>query len=85
MLYKAHNTHKDNNVVSYMENHKLDFIIAVPNDEKPEFLKDHYVLRRKAVDMAIPLVMNLQVAKMFVQAIDHVSWDDLKIEPWNQY
>jgi carbamoyl-phosphate synthase large subunit len=85
MLYKAHNPHKANNVVAFMENKKLDFVIAIPNDEKPEFVKDHYILRRKAVDMAIPLVMNLQVAKLFVQAINHVTKDDLKIEAWNHY
>jgi carbamoyl-phosphate synthase large subunit len=85
MLYKAHNVHKGNNVVSYIENQKLDLVIAVPNDQKPEFVQDHYILRRTAVDMAIPIVMNLQVAKLFVQAISHVDKKDLKVEPWDQY
>lgn len=85
MLYKAHNPHKNNNVGAFMEGRKLDLVIAVPNDEKPEIVEDHYILRRKAVDMAVPLVMNLQVAKLFVQAINNVDQDDLKVEAWNDY
>jgi carbamoyl-phosphate synthase large subunit len=68
-----------------MELGKLDFVIAVPNDEKPEYVEDHYLLRRKAIDLAIPLVMNLQVAKLFVQTIEHVKKDDLAIECTDSY
>jgi len=85
MLFKAHNPHKKNNVATFMELGKLDFVIAIPNDERPEYVEDHYLLRRKAVDLAIPLVMNLQVAKLFVQAIEHVKKDELKAECWNDY
>ncbi|MBI1969975.1 carbamoyl-phosphate synthase (glutamine-hydrolyzing) large subunit, partial [Candidatus Woesearchaeota archaeon] len=85
MIYKAHNMHKENNVATYMEQGKLDFVIAAPNPEEGKFSKDHYVLRRKAVDHGIPLVVNLQVAKLFVRALANKKLEDLKIKEWGEY
>ncbi|MCD6108494.1 MAG: carbamoyl-phosphate synthase (glutamine-hydrolyzing) large subunit [Thermoplasmata archaeon] len=85
MLLKAHNIHKKNNVLSYMEKGLIDLVIAVPDPEKPNFSKDHYILRRKAVDLSIPLVTNLQLAKLFVQAINNVKLNNLKVKSWDEY
>ena len=87
MIYKAHNPEKENNVVNYMQQRKLDLVISVPNPEQPSFSPDHYVMRRKAVDLSIPLLMNLQVAKIFVQALHRLRKNglELKTKAWDEY
>ena len=85
MIYKAHNLHKEKNVANYMEKRKLDFVISVPNPEDCKFSPDHYTLRRKAVDLAIPLVTNLQLAKIFVQSIARCNVEGLQAKAWSEY
>ncbi len=85
MIFKAHDKDKANNVEKYMEQRKLDLVISVPNPEEATFSMDHHVIRRKAVDLAIPLFMNLQVAKLFVQSIARFKKEDLEIKSWEEY
>ena len=57
-----------------------DFVEKVIASEKPDG-----ILRRTAVDFSIPLLTNLQVAELFVQALAHKSMADLQIKHWAEY
>jgi hypothetical protein len=42
-------------------------------------------MRRQAIDLNIPLVTNVQIAKLVVETMKHYTVDDLAIEPWSSY
>jgi carbamoyl-phosphate synthase large subunit len=46
---------------------------------------DSYIIRRCAVDYSIPLVNNVQIAKLFIAAIAKRSIEDLEIKSWDEY
>jgi carbamoyl-phosphate synthase large subunit len=67
-----------------MEEGKIDLVINIPkNNEKMELDSDYFI-RRKAIDLNIPLITNIQVAKRFVKAI-YYSKDKLEVKSWSEY
>jgi carbamoyl-phosphate synthase large subunit len=76
---------KDPNVIDYLENGKIDLVINIPKNYQEEELTNDYIIRRKAVDFAIPLFTNLQLARRFVEAISHKSIKDLQIKSWKEH
>ncbi|XP_061463660.1 carbamoyl-phosphate synthase [ammonia], mitochondrial isoform X3 [Rhineura floridana] len=48
----------------------IDLVINLPNNNT-KFVRDNYLIRRTAVDSGISLLTNLQVAKLFTEAIKH--------------
>jgi carbamoyl-phosphate synthase large subunit len=76
---------KEPNALSYMSDGKIDLVINIPKNVEKEELDNDYLIRRKAVDLNIPLITNLQLAKRFVEAIHQTTLDDLKIKSWHEY
>ena len=76
---------KEPNALSYMSGGKIDLVINIPKNVEKEELDNDYLIRRKAVDLNIPLITNLQLAKRLVEAIHQTSLDDLKIKSWHEY
>jgi carbamoyl-phosphate synthase large subunit len=76
---------KEPNALSYLSDGKIDLVINIPKNIEKEELDNDYLIRRKAVDLNIPLITNLQLAKRFVKAIHKTSLDDLKIKSWHEY
>ena len=74
------------NIREYLTGNKLDLIINVPESRsrQPE-MTDGYLIRRKAADFAIPLITNLQLARLFVESISAKKMDDLEVRAWNEY
>jgi carbamoyl-phosphate synthase large subunit len=83
MVYKAHNAHKDNNVLSLMDKRLLDFVVVIPNTQRKEEVTDGYRIRRKAVDHAIPLLTDVNIARLFINALTNT--ESLKIKAWDEY
>jgi len=85
-IEKVFRPHKniEPNIQTYMEDGKIDLVINIPkNNEKAELDSDYFI-RRKAIDLNIPLITNIQVAKRFVKAI-HYSKESLAIKSWAEY
>ena len=83
-LHKVHEP-SEPNIRDYIAQKKIDFVISIPNpDKKVEFDSD-YALRRMAVDFSVPLLTNLQIAELFIQAIAAKGLSDLKIKHWGEY
>jgi len=85
MVYKAHNVHKKDNVISMMDSRDIDFVINIPSIEKKEVVTDGYHIRRKAVDYAIPLITDVNIARLFIDAIYNLGLDDLRVKSWEEY
>jgi carbamoyl-phosphate synthase large subunit len=84
MVHKMHEK-KTPNVSELITEKKLDLVISIPNPLKQIDLDLNYDLRRTAVDHSIPLITNLQVAKLFTESITKKKFDDLEIKAWDEY
>ncbi len=76
---------KEPNVLTYLQDRKIDLVINIPKSLEEEELENDYLIRRKAVDFNIPLLTNAQVAKLFVESISKKKMDDLEIKEWGEY
>ncbi|MCK4835705.1 MAG: carbamoyl phosphate synthase large subunit, partial [Candidatus Aminicenantes bacterium] len=76
---------KEPNALSYLRDGKIDFVINIPENIEKEELDNDYLIRRKAIDMNVSLITNLQLAKRFVEALSRTSIDDLKVKSWDEY
>jgi carbamoyl-phosphate synthase large subunit len=84
MVHKIHEEKKPN-VSDLLGSRRLDLIISMPKDYGDIGTGDTYIIRRCAVDYSIPLVNNVQIAKLFIAAIAKRSIEDLEIKSWDEY
>jgi carbamoyl-phosphate synthase large subunit len=73
------------NIMTYLNEGKFDLIINIPKSSEKYELDNDYLIRRKAVDMNITLITNVQVAKRFIKAFRRFREDDLLIKRWDEY
>jgi len=73
------------NVVDYLSDGKIDLVINIPKNYQEEELTNDYLIRRKAVDFAVPLITNIQLAQRFVEALSRKRMEDLQIKSWAEY
>ncbi len=69
----------------YLKERSIDLVINIPRNYSHEELTAGYQIRRRAVDMNIPLITNLQVARLMVKTMAKYEVDDLKIKSWDEY
>ncbi|NBV76810.1 carbamoyl-phosphate synthase (glutamine-hydrolyzing) large subunit [bacterium] len=60
---------KELDVGTLIESGELDLIINIPTHIYTDHIRDGFIIRRKAVDMNIPLITNRQLAEAFVTAL----------------
>ena len=76
---------KEPNVINHITNKKIDLIINIPKNAQVEELDNDYIIRRKAIDINIPLITNIKFAKRFVEAIKDIKLERLKVKSWDEY
>ena len=74
-----------NNVMRMIAGHQFDLIINVQKNHTTREVTNGYRIRRAAVDHNIPLITNARLASAFIDAICHVSEEDVKIKSWQEY
>lgn len=72
-------------VLSVMESGEVDLVINIPKNSEKLELDTDYLIRRRAVDLNIPLITNIQFAKRFVKALRIYGLENLPIKSWNEY
>ena len=68
----------------------IDMVINIPMPTTVEekfriIIEDEYKIRRMAVDYNIPVIINLQLAKAVVDAIENVRKKKVEIKSLNEY
>lgn len=82
-VYKLHQRQKPN-VLELLNSGELDLIINIQERAlKPS--QDGFQVRRKAIDMNIPLITNRQLAEAFVMAFAETREKPLAIRSWQEY
>jgi len=64
---------------------RLDLIINVSTGYHRKELTDGYIVRRRATDVGIPLITNLQLADLFVKSIAAKQPGDLRPRAYDEY
>jgi len=76
---------KHPNVIDSLVEGKIDLVINIPKNYQERELTNDYLIRRKASDLAIPLITNIQLAQRFVDAVSRKGLGDLTIKSWAMY
>ena len=91
-LYKLHEMPQEPNIKTYLLKEKIDLVITINDFDYKKPIKadslevdDDYMLRRNAVDLHVPILTDLQTARLFVRAISKYTLKDLLILPWDWY
>jgi carbamoyl-phosphate synthase large subunit len=61
----------------------VDFVINIPREYDQFGRPDGYLIRRHAVDLGVPLVTDLQLARAIVEALRWRKPADLDVAAWN--
>ena len=77
--------HQEPSILTYMSEGKIDLVINIPKTAEKVELDSDYIIRRKAVDLNIPLLTNIQIAKRFVKALNQYSPLQLQVKSWDEY
>jgi len=72
-------------ILSYLANGNIDLAINIPKSAEKVELDSDYIIRRKAIDLNIPLITNIQFAKRFIKALKRYKVSDLSIKSWDEY
>ena len=87
VLHKV-SENKSPNILDYLDGkneEKLQLVINIPTAFTKEELEDEYIIRRKAADYGIPLITNLQLARLFAEAIAAIKPEELEVKAWDEY
>jgi len=72
-------------VLDAMTGGDVDLIVNIPNNYSRTSVTDGYLIRRKSVDLNIPLITNVQVAGIVAEALTRYGVEDLKIASVDEY
>ena len=72
-------------VLSVLDDRIVDLIINIPGESGTSSLESDYMIRRKAIDLNISLITNIDFAKRYVRAIHKYSSQQLEIKSWDEY
>jgi carbamoyl-phosphate synthase large subunit len=89
-LYKVHEYGMEPNIMSCLQNGRIDMVINIPlpttvEEKFKTIMEDEYKIRRMAVDYNIPVIINLELAKAVINAIENVRLKKTEIKSLNEY
>lgn len=76
---------KEPSILTYLSEGKIDLVINIPKTAEKVELDSDYIIRRKAVDLNIPLLTNIQIAKRFIKALKQYKPIELPVKSWDEY
>jgi len=85
VLYKVKEPERKPNIIDYLREGKINLVINIPSsltlEKYAEMLKDEYIIRRKAVELGIPVIVNPQTAYYLVRGIIWLRNNVYKMAP----
>jgi carbamoyl-phosphate synthase large subunit len=73
------------NALELIAARRVDLVINIPKSSGETELHNDYLIRRKAADLGIPLMTNIQLAQRFVEALSKKPLLELQIKSWQEY
>ncbi|MFX0076730.1 MAG: carbamoyl phosphate synthase large subunit, partial [Candidatus Hermodarchaeota archaeon] len=89
-LYKVHEYGMEPNIMSCLQNGRIDMVINIPlpttvEEKFKTIMEDEFKIRRMAVDFNIPVLINLELAEAVINAIENVRLKNVRIKSLNEY
>ncbi|HKW05025.1 MAG TPA: carbamoyl-phosphate synthase (glutamine-hydrolyzing) large subunit, partial [Nitrososphaerales archaeon] len=85
VLYKISEKNRKPNISDYLADRKLDLIINIPSsmalEKFADMQEDEYKIRRKAVELGIPVLTNLENIEVFVKGLSWLRTREITISP----
>jgi carbamoyl-phosphate synthase large subunit len=73
------------NIKTMLERKEFGLVINIPKNNHERELKNDYLIRRMAVDLDIPLIANIKLARQFVDAMKWHREKGAEIKSWESY
>ncbi len=83
-LYRPYDEEKPM-VLDYLAEGKVDLVINIPKTTEKIELDSDYLVRRKAIDLNIPLITNIQIAQRFIKALLQFDVESYEVKGWSEY
>ena len=89
VVYKISEPQRKPNIADLLYEHKINFIVNVPSTSTVEkyvgMLYDEYQIRRKAVELGIPVLTTTELADSFVKTLEWLRNNETTKKPLEQY
>ncbi|MFC1755614.1 carbamoyl-phosphate synthase large subunit, partial [Thermoproteota archaeon] len=73
-IYKIAEPDRKPNISDYLLNESLELIINIPQssviEKYADMLEDEYIIRRKSVELGVPVLTNLETANVFIKSLE---------------
>ncbi len=83
--YTAWPQKKGKHVLNLITNEDLDLVINIPKNFQEKEITDDYQIRRKAVNTAIPLITNAELAIRYIEALEFYQDKEWEYKAWDEY
>jgi carbamoyl-phosphate synthase large subunit len=88
-VYKISEPNRKPNISDLLFEHKIDFIINIPSTSTAEkyvgMLYDEYLIRRKAVEMGVPVLTTIEAASSFISTLAWLKNHTPTVSPLRSY
>lgn len=75
-VYKIAEPERKPNISDYLLNESLDLIINIPQssaiEKYADMLEDEYIIRRRSVEMGVPVLTDLETANVFIKSLEWI-------------
>jgi carbamoyl-phosphate synthase large subunit len=89
LVYKISEPDRKPNIADLLYDRKIDFIINIPATSTIEkyvgMLYDEYQIRRKAVEMGIPVLTTIESASSFTRTLEWLKTNTPTLAPLRNY
>jgi carbamoyl-phosphate synthase large subunit len=89
LVYKISEPDRKPNIADLLYERKIDFIINIPATSTMEkyvgMLYDEYQIRRKAVEMGIPVLTTIESASSFIKTLEWLRTNTPTLAPLKDY
>jgi len=89
IVHKISEPERKPNIADLLYEHKIDFIINIPSTSTLEkyvgMLHDEYQIRRKALELGIPVLTTTELSESFVKTLDWLQKNETTKNPLEPY
>jgi carbamoyl-phosphate synthase large subunit len=81
---KIHEDDGGEDIVEYLMNRKIGFVINTPVTSRKQSIDDGFIIRRTAIEFFVPVITRIETAKALVDSLEKNGFDSLaRILPLN--
>ena len=73
------------NVTTLLTHRDVDLIINIPRNAASDVRTDGFTIRRLAIDHHIPLITNLQISQLLLQALSDLKPEQIPIKSYREF